>query len=154
MAWLNRISSLFLIGFSLLIIVASRRLGIGSLQEPGPGFMGFLAAIALLCLSLLVAGKDLAASLKKRAGQTPLRWEELRRPLVLIVALGAYVAGLDFLGYLVATSLLVFVMLFFYEPGRWPVHIVVALVMVNASYLLFYKWLGVLLPRGALHAAW
>ena len=49
--WMNRISNLFLLGFAVLILSLSLKLGIGNFRNPGPGFVPFLASLLLLSLS-------------------------------------------------------------------------------------------------------
>lgn len=157
MRWLNRISSLVLAGFSILIFVSSLELGIGTFGEPGPGLMGFLASMLLFFLSLTIFVKEMRKSgmpAVEGAEQPHIGWENLTKPLTLAIALCFYTFALGTLGYLLSTTLLMFLMLFIYSPRKWYVHLVLAIVIVNASYLVFYKWLGVLLPAGILRMVW
>lgn len=154
MTWLNWLSSGSLIGFSLFILLASIRLNVGTVQNPGPGFMGFLASVLLLCLSSLILFRDLAAVLKKKVKTVPLDWGLLKKPAILTLSLGSYVLVLPYMGYLPATFLLLFLMLSIYDPWRWRANLLVAFLIVTASYLIFTKWLGVLLPTGLIRVGW
>jgi hypothetical protein len=62
---LNQITSLFLMGFSVFIFTSSLKLGIGDLQNPGPGFMPLLCSVLLFSLSLVVFIKNLRMSRRK-----------------------------------------------------------------------------------------
>lgn len=157
MRWLNRISSLVLVGFSILIFISSLELGIGTFGEPGSGLMGFLTSTLLFFLSLIILVKEMWKSKTPAVEGTErlhIGRENLTKPLVLAIALCCYTFVLGTLGYLLSTTLLMFLMLFIYSPRKWCVHLVLAIVIVNVSYLVFYKWLGVLLPAGILRMVW
>lgn len=154
MTWLSWISSGSLIVFSVFILVSSIRLSIGSIENPGPGFMGFVASVLLLCLSTLVLVREIAASARKHSKTLPLDWGLLKRPAILTASLALYVLILPFLGFLPATFLLIFAMLSIYDPWKWKGNLLVAFIIVNATYLIFSKWLGVLLPIGVIRLEW
>ncbi len=150
----NQISSLFLMAFSAMIFASSLQLGIGSLQQPGPGFLGSCAAALLFILSAVTLVKATQKAPAADTGQASLGWKQLAKPLGLGLAMAGYTLILGFLGYLVATTLLMFAMLFLYNPRKWPIHIVVALFIANVTYAVFYKLLDVLLPAGLFRLVW
>lgn len=151
---LNQVSSLFLAGFSVLIIIFSLKLGVGNVKDPGPGFMGFLASILLLILSFIIFIKDFYLFAKKYEDKSAISRERLTKPFILAITLCGYAFILRTAGYLISTFFLMFIMLFLYNPRKWYSHVVIALIIVNASYLLFYKWLSVLLPAGRFNLRW
>ena len=59
-----------------------------------------------------------------------------------------YVAGLERLGYLLATFVLVALVLRVIEGKRWAVAVPVAAASAAASYVVFAVWLGTRLPAG------
>lgn len=156
MKWLNRISSLFLIGLSLLIFYSSLNLGIGTVQKPGPGFMPILASALVFSLSFLVFIKEIKTTglAKDEERQASLGWENLIKPINLVIALCGYSFVLELFGYLITAFLLMFAMLFIYEPKKWYIHIIIAAIVANLSFLVFYKWLRVQLPMGLFRIAW
>ena len=154
MKWLHRICSLLLIGFSGVIIISSLRVGVGNVQNPGPGFMGFLASVVLFVLALAIFIKDLK-NLDKRDGKKPLASRKaVTKPIILAMTLCSYTFLLTTLGFLISTFILMFVMLLLSDPKRWAYHLVIALIIVNVSYLIFYKWLRVILPSGIFNIGW
>lgn len=156
MKWLNRISSLFLIAFSVLIFSSSLKLGIGNLQNPGPGFMPILVSALVFSLSFLVFIKEIKTTGSAKDGdrQTSLGWENLIKPINLVIALCGYSFVLELFGYLSTAFLLMFTMLFIYEPKKWYIHIAIAAIVANLSFLVFCKWLRVQLPMGLFRIAW
>ena len=152
MTWLNRISSLFLMAFALLIFFSSMKLGVGTLESPGPGFMACLASILLFILSLvvLVSGTKGTAKDKAKTITSFIHWTNLKKPVSLVIGLSGYTLLLKPLGYLITIFLLMFTLFFIYAPRKWYVHLIVAAIIANLSFLVFYKWLRVQLPAGLL----
>ena len=154
MRWLNPVVSLFLMGFSLLILVISLRLGFGSLNSPGPGFMGSLAAVLLLSLSFITLIKESLKAIKEKGKGISISWGSLTKILILITALCIYAFILQPVGYLVSTFFLMFIMFYVFNPKRWGMQLFIAFVVTNATYLLFNKWLQVTLPAGIFRIGW
>ncbi len=146
-------TSLFLIGFSVLIIASSFKIGVGSLQAPGPGFMGFLSSVVLLLLSLVILIEETVKSACKE-GEEGVRWESLSKPFILTAALCGYAFFLDTLGFLLSSFILLFIMLLIDNPRKWITHLVVAFLMINTSYLILCKFLRVVLPSGIFRIRW
>jgi putative tricarboxylic transport membrane protein len=154
MIWLHRICSLLLMGFSGVIVVASLGVGVGSVESPGPGFMGFLASILLFVLSSAIFIRDLNIMGKRDEKKSPPGRKDITKPVILSFALCSCTFLLTTLGFLVSTFILMFIMLLVTDPRRWLYHLLIAALIVNVSYLLFYKWLGVILPSGIFNIHW
>lgn len=149
---LNRISSVFLIGFSILICVGSIKLGIGTLGNMGPGFMPFLISVILLILSLLIL-LGIGGRYEDKEERSSLGWENLLKPGSLVIALFGYLLLLEILGYLITTFFLMSHMLFVSEPKKRLPNIFVAAVVAMLSFAAF-RWLQVQLPIGMFHIGW
>jgi len=80
--------------------------------------------------------------------------DSLIKPIILTVALCGFALFLETLGFLVAGFLLMWVMLLINSPKKWIKQIVVALIVVNVSYFILHKLLGVILPSGILRIQW
>ncbi len=154
MKLLRPIISLLLISFSVQIILSSFYLGIGNFQSPGPGFMGFLASTLLLVLTLIIFIKETLIRTGEQASETAVTWRTLSKPFVLTLALCGYIFFVETFGYLICTFLLLFVMLVITNPRKWYIQLVNAFVIVNITYIVFYKMLRVLLPIGTLRLYW
>jgi len=154
MEGLKKISSLLLMGFSGLIFVSSVSIGTGTLEVPGPGFIGCLASVLVFFLSLITLIKDFRTQTKADGATPSLTWLSLQKPLILSISLCCYTFFLGIIGYLVSTTLLTFIMLYAYYSKRWYSQMIIAALIVNVTYLVFNKWLGVQLPPGSLKLAW
>jgi len=154
MKWLRAISSLLLMSFSVVIFTSSLNVGIGDFRNPGPGLMGFLASILLIILTGIIFVKENFLPPGEKGHGSPIHWQSLSKPFILTFALCGYVFVLETLGYLLSTFLLMFTMLLVSNPRRWYLHIVNALLIVNITYVVFYKMLRVLLPAGAFRISW
>ena len=150
MKWKGLPSSIFLIVISILFSLSSFKIGIGKPREPGPGFLPFLTSLVLLLLSIIVLIKDLYISDHAEGEKNPFSPDHLRKPTGLIIILIGYTLLLKFLGFLITTFLLIFLMLFVFNPNPKKIwkFIVIGIIAANLSFIVFYKWLQVQLPMG------
>lgn len=141
--------ALFLVLFGIFICWEARKLDMGRVVKPGPGFLPFWLGLALIIVSLALlfnyGRKKIDPSLSSQDLWKGLHWEKV---LYSLVALLLYALFLETLGYILATFLL---MVFFFraiEPQRWFVAISGAVVTSFITYALFKLWLQVQLPIG------
>lgn len=154
MKWLHRICSLVLMAFSGVIVISSVQVGVGSVQSPGPGFMGFFASVLLVILSFAIFIRDFRIVGRGGDGKPPADRKLPAKSMILAAALCSYTFLLTTLGFLVSTVILVFIMLLLNNPRKWVYHLVISMIIVNVSYLVFYKWLRVILPSGIFNIGW
>lgn len=148
---LNQATCLLLMGFCILIITSSLRIGVGNLRAPGPGFMGFLASIVLLVLSIII----LIQESKRGSGEkASFGWENLFKPFIITVALCGYALIFETLGFLLSSFILMTIMLLISNPKKWYYHMFVAFIIVNVSYLVLCKLLRVVFPVGIFRIQW
>jgi putative tricarboxylic transport membrane protein len=147
MKWLNRISIIVLIGFSILIGFQSIKLGMGNLSKMGPGFMPLIVSILLFSLSMLI----LIGEKKGSEEEIPTGEKNVLKPLGLIIVLFAYMFLLDVVGYLTVTFCLMFCMFVMSNPKKWHLHIGIAAIVAVLSFVLFDKLLQLRLPTGILN---
>ena len=124
-----------------------RKLPIGTWKDPGPGFWPLGAGLILGGFSSWVFIRSLLEKSPKEKGPWyPLKtW---KRIAAVILSLVFYTAVMDFLGYLVATFLLMVFLLRVAEPRKWVVALGGSAGIALASYGLFEKWLRTQLPKG------
>jgi putative tricarboxylic transport membrane protein len=146
---LDRFSSLFWIGLSLVIAIHSYRLGIGSVGNPGPGFIFFYAALFIALMAILL----LVGSWTKREEEAGagvfenVHWVKVLLPFAYILL---YALALEKAGFIISTFLLIFLLLKTIEAKGWPVAIFVGLTASLGTYAMFELWLRVRLPKGIL----
>ncbi len=135
-----------LYGVVVLLLGASifwqgRHLGTGSLRGPGPGFFPNLVAILMMVLSLFLI-------IPKRRGESFSAQSTIRVIIVFVVLL-AYSFALQYLGFIIASFLLMaYLFKTFGGSRRWYGAVLWAIASVGTSYLLFEVLLEGNLPRG------
>ena len=138
----DRFSGVLLLLLALYVGWENRAYPIGTLQEPGPGYVPLLLAILLGVLGLLIAiwggrSEPLLA----------IQWPEATRALVILLACGAGAFALERIGYrLTVIALLVFFLGVVERRRPW----IVALVSIGFGFISYYvvgDLLHVPLPR-------
>ena len=141
-------SSLFWLAIGLAVAFYSRKYNLGTLSSPGPGFLPFLSGVAMSVLALVVFLQQIPA--KKDALKH--LWAGKKWPAVPIVmaSLVAYAILLNFLGFILATFLLMAFLLRVMEPLAWKKVLAGAAGATGGSYAVFHLWLEAQLPAGFL----
>jgi putative tricarboxylic transport membrane protein len=135
---------------SATLLIVSRGLPQPALVPVGPSFYPRVLFTVTAALSLLLLVADL-----RRGGRPTQRATETRYRLVVVTFLifTAYVFAMPWLGYRVSTFLFVGLLSAALEAPRgaraWAV-LALAVLTTAASYLVFERYLSVLLPRGRL----
>ncbi len=143
-------SSVFWIILGGLICKWGYRLDLGTLSEPGSGFIIFWMGIVMMGLSLSIFLITLFRKIEpvKRASLwSGVRWHKL---IFVLVSLLLYTYVLVPLGFLLSTSLLLILLFKFIEPQKWSIAVAGAILTVFISYAIFHLWLGSQLPKGIL----
>jgi len=138
----DQFSGLMLLVLSLYIAWENRVYPIGSLQEPGPGYMPLLLAIFLGVMGLLIALMGAKSQLLAE-----IRWPETTRAIMILLACGVGAFALERIGYrLTVIALLIFFLGVLERRRLLPV----ALVSIGFGFISYYivgDLLHVPLPR-------
>jgi len=133
--------------------VESWALGLGSVTEPGTGFMPFIMGIGMIVLAIALFIESFWGWRKKESlsKNIPL-WRDVHwtRVVYITIIMLAYAVFLPRLGYLLDTFLLMVFLLKSGEPIGWPTAVIVGALTSGFSYLLFGVWLNVSFPPGIL----
>lgn len=142
------IANLFWLALATLAAIGSWRLEVGTVHNPGAGFLPFYASVLFAVLAVVSLIKDLA----KMSGPAGEVWGGVRwiRWITMVASLFIYVALLDWLGFAVATFLLMLVLFRILEPYRWTTVLLMSLLTMGSAYLFFVVLLESRLPRGTL----
>jgi putative tricarboxylic transport membrane protein len=141
----GELTSLFLLAFSILYSAESLRLGIGSIRNPGPGFMPFFCGCLLGALSIAIfvhtrSTKEGTAGVGRSS----------KKGFWILGGLLFYALLLERLGFIITTFLFLILSLMSFRPRRWAGILLVSSITVMISYLVFGIWLKVQLPKGIL----
>lgn len=138
----DQLSGLMLIVLALYVGWENRVYPVGTLQEPGPGYVPLILAVFLGAMGLLIAlaggrSQPLAA----------IRWPELTRAVVILLACGVGAFALERIGYrLTVIALLIFFLGVLERRRPLPV-VFVSLGFGFISYYVVGELLHVPLPR-------
>lgn len=149
----DEVSSIVLFILGLFIAYTSYRLGIGTLNSPGPGFVTFWCGIFLAALSVpvFIKGKKVKQA-SEEEGRLRKLWAGMKwtKSLYVILATLAYSLFFNYLGFILGSILLLIFLFRIIEPQKWVVVVGGAILASMISFLLFGVWLDVQFPRGIL----
>ncbi|MFH1080209.1 MAG: tripartite tricarboxylate transporter TctB family protein [Pseudomonadota bacterium] len=142
------LSCFVLLFISILVLIASLRLGIGPYQSPGPGFIPFWSCLLLFLFTSLLLGVRLIKTEDVRLADL-WKGRNWGNTIIVVAVLIVYCLALPKAGYLLATLGL---MLVLFTLGKMKFWVVVpcALLAVLFTYGLFDYLLKMPLPRGIL----
>jgi putative tricarboxylic transport membrane protein len=142
------ISSLFWAAMGIGICWGGYELELGSLQDPGGGFIFFWVGVIMIGLSCGIFVR--AVREKASAGEVQVLWSEIawKKIVSVLAVLFIYAYLLTPLGFIPATILLLIFLFKAVEPQRWSWAILGAVVSTLAAYGVFRLWLQCQLPPG------
>ncbi len=143
----DALAGLFFILIGIGVMGRAIDLRIGTATDPKPGFFPLLGGAGLTILSGVFFVRSF---LNRKVEVKP--FGDLWRPLLLVVGLVAYVLTFNFLGYIIATFILSMIVLRLMDTRSWWVLAGTSLGLALASYFLFDRVLGVILPKGLLRS--
>lgn len=137
----------------IVVLAMARGLPEGT-ETGGPGtrFLPALLGVLMILLGGMIAlGRGSARATEAGAGSGAEAGAlGPGRAVVTVALMGAYALFLDRLGFLLATTALVAVLVRMYGERRWVVALGVAVGATATAYGLFASWLKVPLPPGLL----
>lgn len=144
------ISSLFWAAMGIGICWGGYDLELGSLRDPGGGFMFFWVGVIMIGLSCGILAQ--AVRQKTIAGEMQAVWAGIawKKIVSVLAVLFIYAYFLNPLGFIPATILLLIFLFKAVEPQRWSWAVLGAVVSTLAVYSVFRLWLQCQLPPGLL----
>lgn len=140
------LSSAVLMLLGLAIALHARAFGLGALEDPGAGFMPFLAGGAILASAAI--GLVEAFRSDKAGGESIWRIAEWEQQVLVLAMVFAYGVLLESIGFLLCSLLLVLLAMRFVGGERWRSALGWSLALSLCSYVVFVVWLKVDLPSG------
>jgi putative tricarboxylic transport membrane protein len=138
----DQFSGILLLALALYVAWENRAYPLGTLQEPGPGYMPLLLAIFIGTMGLLIAlwgGRS--------APLAEMKWPEVTRAAVILIACGVGAFALERIGYRITViALLIFFIGVLERRKPLPV-VLVSFGFGLASYYIVGDLLHVPLPR-------
>ncbi len=145
----DRVTSLFWVAVGLITIFGSLHLGLGTLHEPGSGFLSFLAGGFIILVAITVFVQSFIRWRGVPLNLTAL-WKEVnwhRSAIIGLLTLG-FILALEGLGFFLTSFLLLFLLFKWVEKFSWGKAIIIPALTLGVTYLLFNVFLKATLPRG------
>lgn len=147
MNWGQMLPALVWLGAGAAMATGAYQLGIGALNNPGPGLFAFVIGIVMAALSLSVAATSLRAAPASAVAAVPRR---AGPAIAVIAALIFYTLTLERIGFVLCTFLFLVFLLSVLGRSSWLVALAASVGITAGSYLIFAKVLKVTLPAGPL----
>ena len=130
----------------LFVIRSGLKLKLGSINDPGSGYVLFYTGILMCLFSISIT----IAAVTEGGPTFGSRWEGTRwsRPVVIIASLVAYAIALDQLGFLISTIPLMLVLLRAIDPVRWTLAVPLAVLAPVGVWWVLKHALLIQLPSG------
>jgi len=143
------LAGFFWLAIALFVCFSSIHTGLGRVHSPGPGFLPFWSAFLLGALSIILI---ITAVRQKDWKKITDLWEGLDwdRVAKVAVVLFLYAVLLPMVGYLISTFGLMLFLLLIMKRSRIWAQGANALAITVISYIIFFRLLGVKLPKGPL----
>jgi putative tricarboxylic transport membrane protein len=145
----ERWGSLFFLAVGAYGIIFSLRLPFGKWQNPGPGVFPLTLSVVLFTSGVIwfLLGKGLGGKAEEKTSENePIKAWDKSAKIVFVIA--GFILLLERLGYLLASTLFVFVLLAWISRYRIWVAACLAIGIGVGSWLFFGKLLSVQFPRG------
>ncbi len=139
----------FFLGVGIFFAVYSRSVDIGTMEEPGPGFLPLWAGILLAILSAVLLGKTFFKKFEKGELFFPER-DSWKRVGMVVASLITYNLLLKPLGFILVTFLFVAFLVRFIFPQTWLRTAVTAALSTAGAQFVFVTLLEIHFPRGLL----
>ena len=139
----DQVSGLVLLLVAFFVGWQNRGYPMGTLQEPGPGYVPFMLAVFLGVTALLILVRGMRAQ-----PLAAMAWPEAPRALVILVACGVAAYALERIGYRITVFAFLVFFLGVVERRHWLSTLILASAFAVLSYALFDTVLKVQLPRG------
>lgn len=134
------------LALSLFVVWAGIDMGMGSINDPGSGYVLFYAGLLMILFSAIML-----YSAVKDGGPTFLSlWRDVlwTKPLIVIALLIAFTLAFETLGFLISTIVLLMVLLRVIDPVPWVRATTIAVLVPLVCWYVLVKLLLIQLPSG------
>ena len=134
------------LALGLFVLWSGLKLKLGTINDPGSGFVLFYTGILMCLFSVSI----IFGALTEGGPTLGSRWENARwgKPLLVILCLIAFAFALNPLGFLLSAIPLMLLLLRVVDPVRWTLAIPIAVLVPLGMWWVLKRLLLIQLPSG------
>ena len=145
----ERVGSLFWILFGAGAIYGALDLGLGTMGQPGSGFLTFVAGSFVTAMAVVVFLQSLrvdrAAQMRVSQLWLGVKWH---RTIIITLLTALFIAVFETLGFFICCYALLVTIMRWLEGLSWKISLLVPAVTIVSTYVLFKTILKISLPAG------
>ena len=141
------LSGIFLFFVGLFIALKSLQYSVWSRLGPDAGFFPLLISLVMMGTSALLVTKSSMRARQGEGRKMPMAKDDVFRVLAYGILMLFYAVFIGRVGFLISTSLFLFLILKYVERDTWKTLVLFSLGVVILSYVIFDYLLGVPLPH-------
>ena len=147
MNWREQVPAIIWLGVGSTIAIGAHNMGIGAVNNPGPGLFPFVIGAGMALLSLSIVATSIGTT------AVPMTRPTTRQTMTALAVVGAlvfYALALERIGFVLCTILFLFGLLTVLGRYGWLVSAATSVGMTAGSYVIFTTLLKLHLPPGPL----
>jgi putative tricarboxylic transport membrane protein len=139
--------AIFWVVVGVLACYGATQLGLGSVTDPGAGFIFFWSGLILMLLSLVVLLDAVRSAEPTIVEMGALNWTKIA---LILISLSSYGFLLERLGFVLTTFVFLSFLLGCIQGVTWGRSLATSVAATLACYGIFELWLKIRLPKGIL----
>lgn len=145
----ERTGGLFWLLFGCAAIYGGLDLELGTMQEPGSGFLTFVAGSFVACMALLIIIQSYRADADVSVRVADL-WKGVKwkRAVAITVLIAIFIVSFETLGFFVCSLALLIVIMRWLEGLSWKLCLLVPSIAIGTTYVVFKYFMNISLPAG------
>jgi hypothetical protein len=145
------IGGFFWLALGLLLFIWSvASYKVGSLTEPGPGFVPFVLGLLLILLASILIGQTLRSSLNSQRTPSSFSIKGWKKAAYAVLIYVISIFLFEVIGYLFTFFLMILLLMHEIGSRSWKVSFLIAFLSTLGVYLVFVSLLELQLPRSPL----
>lgn len=145
----ERVGGFFWLLFGCAAAYGGLGLGLGTMQEPGSGFLTFVAGCFVALMALIIVGQSLrgdpAAQTRVSALWKGVMWW---RALAITGLILLFIFSFETIGFFVCSFLLLVIIMRWLEGLEWLMCLLVPAIATVTTYVVFKTMMKISLPAG------
>ena len=145
----ERTGGFFWLLFGCAAIYGGLDLELGTMQEPGSGFLTFVAGSFVACMALLIIIQSYRADPDAAVRVADL-WKGVKwkRAVAITVLIALFIVSFETLGFFVCSLALLIIIMRWLEGLSWKLCLLVPSIAIGTTYIVFKFFMNISLPAG------